>query len=81
MENEKIITLIDEENNEKEFEIIATLEVENKEYAILLPLDEDTEEAVVFKIVEENGEEMLECVEDDNEFNKVAKAYEEMMEK
>lgn len=79
MDMEKIITLIDEEENEREFEIIATLEVDNTEYAILLPQDEETDEGIVFKITEEGGQEILECVEDDKEFNKVAKAYEELM--
>lgn len=80
MENDKTIALIDEEGNEKEFEIIATLEVKDNEYAILLPLDEDTDEGVVFKIVEEDGEEVLEYVEDDDEFNMVAEAYEAIIE-
>jgi len=79
MENDNIITLLDEEGEEKDFEVIATLEVDGNEYAILLPLDEDTEEGVVFKIIKENGEEILEYVEDDEEFNMVADAYEVIM--
>lgn len=79
MENDNIITLLDEEGEEKDFEVIATLEVDGNEYAILLPLDEDTEEGVVFKIIKENGEEILEYVEDDEEFNMVADAYEAIM--
>ena len=37
------IILYDEDGNETEFEIIATLEVNDIEYAILLPTDEDIE--------------------------------------
>ncbi len=80
MENENKISLIDDNGNENEFEIIATLEVKDNEYAILLPLDEETEEGVVFRIIEENGEEILEYVEDDEEFDMVAQAYEAILE-
>ncbi len=81
MDNDNIITLFDEEENrERDFEVIITLEVDNEEYAILLPVDEDTEEGLVFEIVQENGEEFLEYVSDDAVIDKVAKAYEELME-
>lgn len=80
MENDNLVTLLDENGNETEFEVIATLEVNNNEYAILLPIHEDGEEAFIFKVVEENGEYVLQCVEDDKEFDTVASAYEEILE-
>ncbi|SHI53117.1 Protein of unknown function [Geosporobacter subterraneus DSM 17957] len=80
MENENIVTLLDEEGKETDFEVIATLEVNESEYAILLPLDGDSEEAFIFRMIEENGSYSLECVEDDEEFNAVAAAYEELMQ-
>lgn len=76
-----MITLLDENNEEKEFQVVATLEINETEYAILLPLDEDTNEGLVFKIIEENGEEVLEYVESDKEIDMVAKAYEELVDK
>jgi uncharacterized protein YrzB (UPF0473 family) len=79
MDDEKIISLIDEEGKETEFEIIATLEVNDKEYAILLPVDSEDEEAFIFRIVDEGDEPVLECVEDDEEFDQVAAAYEELI--
>lgn len=81
MKKENMITLLDENNEEKEFQVVATLEINETEYAILLPLDEDTNEGLVFKIIEENGEEVLEYVESDKEIDMVAKAYEELVDK
>ena len=79
-ENENVVSLLDENGKETEFEVIATLEVNESEYAILLPLDGDSEEAFIFKMVQEDGEYVLECVEDDEEFDAVAAAYDEIME-
>jgi uncharacterized protein YrzB (UPF0473 family) len=80
MENDNIVTLLDEHGKETEFEVIATLEVNEAEYAILLPLDAEDEEAFIFKMVEEDGKYTLECVEDDEEFDAVAAAYEDLLE-
>ncbi|WP_129597689.1 DUF1292 domain-containing protein [Anaerophilus nitritogenes] len=77
MEENKI-TLIDENEKETEFEIIATLNIEETEYAILQPLD-DEEGVVIFKIIEVDGEEILENIQDDEELNQVLSAYEELM--
>ena len=43
---DNIISLLDENGVESQFEVILTLEAENKEYAILMPVDdEEAEEA------------------------------------
>lgn len=81
MKKENIITLLDENNKETEFEVIVTLEINESEYAILLPLDEVTDEGLVFKVTEENGQEVLSYVEDEKEIDMVAQAYEELLEK
>lgn len=81
MEERNIIALTDENGVENEFEVLATLEIDETEYAILLPLDEEEgDEALVFKIVREDGEEILEYVEDDEEIELVAQAYDELLE-
>lgn len=80
--NENIITLVDEEGEEQDFEIIMTLDVEEEEYAILLPIDAtDDEDAYVFKIIHEGEEDyMLVAIEDDEEYENVVAAYEAIME-
>ncbi|WZL71480.1 DUF1292 domain-containing protein [Clostridiaceae bacterium 35-E11] len=77
--NENIVTLLDENGVETDFEVIEILEVNDSEYAILLPVDKEDEEAFIFKVIEEDGEYSLECVEEDEEFNAVAAAYEELL--
>ena len=48
---DNIISLLDENGVESQFEVILTLEADNKEYAILMPVeDEEAEEALVFRI-------------------------------
>lgn len=79
MDKKNVVTLVDENNNETEFEVIVTLELNDTEYAILLPLDEETDQGLVFKIVTEMGEEVLRYVDNDEEIDMVGKAYEELL--
>ncbi|KRQ86871.1 hypothetical protein ABG79_01362 [Caloramator mitchellensis] len=80
-EHENVVVLTDENGVETEFEIITSLEVEDKLYYVLYPLDTDDDEAVVLRYDEdENGEGSLAAIEDDEEFDKVARAYEEWLE-
>lgn len=82
-----MIVLYDEDGNETEFEVVATLEVEDNEYAILLPRDDDrdpeaeiVDEAYVLRIEQdENGEDILVGIEDEEELNMVIDAYEELV--
>lgn len=76
------IVLIDEEGAEHQFEIIDMLEVEGANYAVLFPVEEeDGDEAIILKAgADENGEEVLFEIEDDEEWEKVADIYQEMVE-
>ncbi|QXM05979.1 DUF1292 domain-containing protein [Crassaminicella indica] len=78
MENENIITLLDDSGKEIDFEIVATLKIEDIEYAILSPVDENDEGVVIFKIIDSEGKEVLENVQDEKELNQVISAYEEL---
>ncbi|WP_330655458.1 DUF1292 domain-containing protein [Alkaliphilus sp. B6464] len=81
-ERDDIITLVDEDGKEQDFEVIMTLEVEDNEYAILAPVGSDDEEdAYVFKIVYDNEEEFsLVAIEDDEEYENVVATYETLMD-
>lgn len=80
MNEENIVVLVDEEGNELEHEIVFTFSLEEKEYAVLLPLD-GSEEAVVYRMQEtENDEFLFEFIEDDDEFDRVAEAYENLLD-
>ncbi|WP_423219565.1 DUF1292 domain-containing protein [Fervidicella metallireducens] len=82
MENmENVVVLTDENGVETKFEVITALEVDGKEYFVLYPVDSEEDDAVVFRLdTNEDGEEMLAEIEDDEEFEKVAQAYEEWLE-
>jgi uncharacterized protein YrzB (UPF0473 family) len=78
MENNNIISLTNEDNEEVEFEIVATFEVNDSEYSVLLPLD-GSDEAVIFKIIEDGEDTILEAVEDDDEFEMASEVYYQLM--
>jgi len=83
-EKENLITLIDEEGQEEDFEVIVTFETKGNEYAILAEVgsDEDSD-AYAFKIVydnEEKDEYSLISIEDDEEYEDVVAAYETLMD-
>ena len=80
-----IVVLNDDEGNEHEFMHLATIEVEGSTYFVLLPVEETEDdeeeeaEAIILKLgKDENGEDMLIDIEDDEEWEKVADAWEEM---
>ncbi|MBQ4036589.1 MAG: DUF1292 domain-containing protein [Clostridia bacterium] len=75
------VTLTDEEGVEREFDIIGTLQMDGNDYFALAPVEGDEDEYIVLKAIEENGEEVLITIDDDDEFDKVADAFDnEMME-
>ncbi|MEW6621711.1 MAG: DUF1292 domain-containing protein [Bacillota bacterium] len=79
-EKDNIVVLVDENEEELEFEIIDIIEVDEEEYAILLPISdgEPGQEAIILKIgIDENGEEMLYEIENDDEWEMVANAWQE----
>lgn len=79
-EAEEVVTLVDEEGVEHDFTVIDIIEVDGSEYAILLPVDEEGNEAIILKFTQdEEGNELLVDIEDDEEWEKVSDAWEEMM--
>lgn len=77
-EQEEVITLIDEEGVELDFTVIDIIEVDGSEYAILLPVEEESDEAIILKIAsDDEGNELLVDIEEDEEWEKVANAWEE----
>ncbi|NLI13963.1 DUF1292 domain-containing protein [Pelotomaculum propionicicum] len=79
-EAEEVVTLVDEEGEEHDFTVIDIIEVDGSEYAILLPVDEESNEAIILKFTQdEEGNELLVDIEDDEEWEKVSDAWEEMI--
>ena len=81
-----IISLMDEEGNETEYEMIDAVELDGQTYVALLPLSENPEDiveedyqVVILKMVEEDGEEILLTINDEAEFDAVWQAFEDRL--
>lgn len=83
-----LITLLDEDGNEQEFEHLASLEYNGSDYVALVPYYSDPEkliesdgELVILKTAEdENGEQLFSVIEDDKEFSAVADRFRDALE-
>lgn len=78
-----LLTLVDDEGQEHEFEIIDELENDDGRFMALVPtqqsveeLSSDAETYYIFEVVEEDGEELLQEVEDDELLDKLADIFE-----
>ena len=80
-----IVSVVDEEGEEHIFEELDILEIDNKEYVALLPVyddevvDEDGELIILIRNYDKNDEIYLEPIEDEDEFMKVGKMFEERL--
>ena len=80
------ITLVDGNGKETEFEIVDSLVSENNEYFALIPVetadnvDSDDGELVILKVVEEDGQEFLEPIEDDDEYEEISEIFIDRLE-
>lgn len=81
----EIFTLTDEEGNESDFELIASQEIDGVTYVALVPYTETNKDAEVQDYVvlrleaDEKGEDLLVTIDDDDEFEKVAEIFEDML--
>ena len=79
-----IITLVDDEGIEHEFEVADVLEMDGSEYIALVPVYEEEDvdddgELVVLKVVAEGVQEYLEAIEDEDEFDRVSAIFMERL--
>jgi uncharacterized protein YrzB (UPF0473 family) len=83
-----ILVLVDEDGIEHLFELLAELEIENDKYRVLVPLDEEDEEydeedgeVVILKvIIDEEGNELLSDIDDEQEWEMVVEAWQELVD-
>lgn len=82
-----ILTLVDEEGIEHEFEIVDEANVDGQVYVALVTMlqkpDEilnDRGQLVILKLVQEDGEEFLDSIEDEDEFNRIGEFFMERLE-
>ena len=75
------VTLTDEEGVERDFDIIGTMQIDGCDYFALVAVDGSEDEYIILKAIEEDGEEVLITIDDDDEFDRVADAFDnELME-
>ena len=82
----ELITLLDDDGNEHEFEVASVLEDGDTRYVALVASYEDPDELIeddgellILKAVEENGEEFLDSIEDEEEFNRISSIFVERL--
>ena len=81
-----IVTVVDDDGAEHEFEVLDRIENDDKKYIALLPvfdtaddLLDDSAELIILRVVEEDGETVLEPIEDDDEFDEIGAIFEERL--
>lgn len=80
MEEKEIMSFRDEDGNKVDFEAIAKIYLEEQGYLLLSPLDEENDDMFAFRIdVNEQGNEELNLVEDDEEFEQIKKEYKKLL--
>ena len=85
-EQNTLVTLIDEEGKEVEFDLVATFDYEKKRYAALLPMDDvegvGEDEVVILEIVKTPDGEIYRPIENevllDEVFNEFLEILDEM---
>lgn len=82
-----LITLLDEDDVEHEFEVIDAVDYNDEHYLALVPysadpasLEEDAEMLIMRVDVDEENEEYLSIVDDDEELYNVGKVFAERLE-
>ena len=85
--NPDIVSLMDDDGKEYNFEVLDAIETDSGRYLALLPtyddpkkMLDDSGELVIVKVGEENGEEYYYEIEDDDEYETVADAFVERLE-
>ncbi len=84
--NEEVTVTLTLDNDEViECAVLTIYSVDNKEYIALLPLDEDGDneegDVYIYRYVEtEDGEPTLENIEDDDEYEAAADAFDEWLD-
>lgn len=83
-ENDDVIVTLEMEDGEiVECIVVTIFEVKGKEYAVLMPKDEedaDDPEVVFYRYSEEGEDALLDPIEDDEEYEVVEDAFDELLD-
>ena len=79
-EDREFLTLTDEDGEETEFEIVDKIVVNGTEYLALVPAVESDEDGLyIYKVIVEDGDEYIEPIEDDKEFEEISETFEDRL--
>ena len=79
-EDREFLTLTDEDGEETEFEIVDKIVVNGTEYLALVPAVESEEDGLyIYKVIVEDGDEYIEPIEDDKEFEEISETFEDRL--
>ena len=80
MEEKEVMSFRDEDGNKVDFEAIAKIYLGEQGYLLLSPLEEENEDMFAFRVdTDENGNEELNMVDDDKEFEEIKKEYKRLL--
>lgn len=81
-----LVSVLDDEGNEHQFELLDAIETDEGRYVALLPIYteaeaalEDDGELVILEVVNDNGDDLLVPIEDDDVFETIADAFQERL--
>jgi uncharacterized protein YrzB (UPF0473 family) len=81
LEEKEVMSFRDEDGNKVDFEAIAKIYLEEQGYLLLSPLDDNNnDDMFAFRVdINEEGNEELNLVEDDAEFEEIKKEYKKLL--
>ena len=81
------VTIVDEDGQEFELEILDTLEMDGNTYTVFVPADIGDMDVndpdyglIILRTTEENGEEVYDSVDDEEELDRVYNRYQEILD-
>lgn len=81
-----LVSVLDDEGNEHQFELLDAIETDDGRYVALLPIYDEAEmaleddgELVILEVVNDEGEDLLVPIEDDEVFEEIADAFQERL--
>lgn len=82
-----LVTVLDDEGKEHQFELLDAIETDDGRYVALLPIYteaelalEDDGELVILEVVDDEGDDLLVPIEDDEVFENIAGIFQERLE-
>ncbi|WCF10093.1 DUF1292 domain-containing protein [Paenibacillus thiaminolyticus] len=77
--DELVVTLVDEEGTEIDMALVETFNVGEQVYALLLERNNPEADGIIVRVDEEDEDMVLNPIEDDEEWERVQQAYDQMV--